>query len=355
MDEKAIKLLLAEVKNDMIAQMKQSEKAIKESVRLDIKETEKNLRNDIEEVKSDVAANRTEIEQLKARVNVVEEKQKIGKTVIDDFMRESEHTDEISKIMTAARCRVGIKPITLEDINDVANKACLNGMAALRESVKEFLMDELKMDDSEIDNLGEYEVYRKDVDENDKVYLKFTCEESSNYITRKAALVRNENVHVFPYIPPQLYQRFADLSRFTFNARHADKRLKTKIILGKRDLVLKTKIKDTTDWVVQEDLNVFGEVADIDFNVLWPVSDVKSITSPPKGRKRKKVHDVSLNSDSGSPEPKRNKDVQSPKEKEDIENKRKVTEFVRNLERKNGGKKYTQTKIKLTSSKDSSW
>ena len=61
MDEKAIKLLLAEVKNDMIAQMKQSEKAIKESVRLDIKETEKNLRTDIEEVKSDVAANRTEI------------------------------------------------------------------------------------------------------------------------------------------------------------------------------------------------------------------------------------------------------------------------------------------------------
>ena len=64
MDEKAIKLLLAEVKNDMIAQMKQSEQSIKESVRLDIKETEKNLRNDIEEVKSDVAANRTDIEQL---------------------------------------------------------------------------------------------------------------------------------------------------------------------------------------------------------------------------------------------------------------------------------------------------
>ena len=355
MDEKAIKLMIAELKNDMIAQMKQSEEAIKESVRIDIKETEKNLRNDIEEVKSDVAANRTDIEQLKARVIAVEEKQKTGKNVIDHATRESEPTDEISKIMSAARCRVGIKPITLEDINEVASKACLSGMAALRESVREFLMDELKLDDEELDNLGDYEVYRKDVDENDKVYLKFTCEESSNYITRKAALVRNENVHVFPYIPPQLYQRFADLSRYTFNARHADKRLKTKIILGKRDLVLKTKIKDTTDWVVQEDLNVFGEVADIDFNVLWPVSDVKSITSPPKGRKRKKVHDVSLNSESGSPEPKRTKDVQSPKEKEDIENKRKVAEFVRNLEKKSGGKKYTQTKIKLTSSKDSSW
>ena len=355
MDEKAIKLLLAEVKNDMIAQMKESEKAIKESVRLDIKETGKTLRTDIEEVKTDVATNRTEIEQLKARVEVIEDKQKTGKIVIDNVAKESEPIDEISKIMTAARCRVGIKPITLEDINEVAHKARLNGMAALRESVKEFLMDELKMDDEEIDNLGDYEVYRKDVDDNDKVYLKFSSEEASNYITRKAVLVRNDDIHVFPYIPPQLYQRFADLSRLTFNARHADKRLKTKIILGRRDLVLKTKIKDTTDWVVQDDLNVFGELSDIDFNVLWPVSEVKSITSPPKGRKRKKVHDVSLNSDSGSPDPKRTKDVQSPKEKEDIENKRKVAEFVKNLEKKSGSKKFTQTKIKLTTLKDANW
>merc|ERR1712115_276780 len=158
MDEKAIKLLLAELKNDMIAQIKQSEKVIKESVRIDIKETEKNLRNDIEEVKSDVAVNRTDIEQLKARVIAVEEKQKTGRNVIDHATSECEPADEISKIMSAARCRVGIKPITLEDINEVASKACLSGMAALRESVREFLMDELKLDDEELDNLGDYEV-----------------------------------------------------------------------------------------------------------------------------------------------------------------------------------------------------
>ena len=356
MDEKAIKLLLAEVKNDMIAQMKESEKAIKESVRIDIKETEKTIRTDIEVVKTDVATNRSEIEQLKARVEVIEDKHKSEKIVIDNVDKEGDSGDEISKIMTAARCRIGIKPITLEDINEVAHKARLNGMAALREAVKEFLMDELKMDDKEIDNLGEYEVFWKDVEENDKVYLKFSKEESSNYITRKAALVKNEDIHVFPYIPPQLYQRFADLSRLTFNTRHSDKRLKTKIILGKRDLVLKTKIKDVTDWIVQEDLNVFGELSDIDLNVLWPVSEVKMITSPPKGRKRKKtVHDVSINSDSGSPDSKKTKPAQSPKEKEDLENKKKVADFVKNLEKKNGSKKFTQTKIKLTTLKDANW
>ena len=69
MDENTIKLLLAEVKNKMIAQMKETEKAIKESVKNDIKETEKTIRSDIDIIKNDVASNKSEIEQLKARVD----------------------------------------------------------------------------------------------------------------------------------------------------------------------------------------------------------------------------------------------------------------------------------------------
>ena len=57
MDENSIKLLLAEVKNEMIAQMKETEKSIKESVKNDIKETERTIRSDIEVIKTDVAAN----------------------------------------------------------------------------------------------------------------------------------------------------------------------------------------------------------------------------------------------------------------------------------------------------------
>ncbi len=142
MDENAIKLLLEEYKNEMIAQMKESEKAIKESVKTDIKESERMIRTDIEVIKSDVASNRSELEKLKERVDVIEVKQKSDKVVIDNVEKESDTGDEIAKIMTAARCRIGLKPITLEDINEVANKARLNGMAALRESVKEFLMDD---------------------------------------------------------------------------------------------------------------------------------------------------------------------------------------------------------------------
>ena len=116
--------------------------------------------------------------------------------------------------------------------------------------------------------------------------------------------------------------------------------------------MLKTKIKDSTDWIVQDDLNVFGDLSDIDLNVMWPVTEVKQITSPPKGRKRKNIHDVSTNSDNESPDKKKSKSSQSPKEKEDLENKKKVADFVQNLEKKNGNKKFTQTKIKLAALKD---
>ena len=194
MDENTIKKLLAEMKNDLVTQMKDTEKSIKDSVKNEIKDAEKTIRNDIDAIKNDVAANKSELEELKARVNVIEEKTKKGNTVtIDDNKKEEEKSeDEIAKVMATARCRIGIKPITLDDIDRVANKVKMNGMAALREAVKEFMRDELKLDEEEIDNLGAFEVYRKDSEENDKVYLKFNKEESSNYITRKAAIVRNE-------------------------------------------------------------------------------------------------------------------------------------------------------------------
>ena len=102
---------------------------------------------------------------------------------------------------------------------------------------------------------------------------------------------------------------------------------------------------------MQDDINVFGDLSDVDMNVMWPVADVKQITSPPKGRKRKNVHDVSINSEGESPEKKKPKSYQST-EKEDLENKKKVADFVQNLEKKNGNRKYTQTKIKIAALKD---
>ena len=353
MDEKALKALIADVKSSLLAQVKETEKAIKESLKSEIKDTEKSIRQDIDSIKNEVAVNKSEIEILKTKVKTIEENNKAGASiVVDDVKKKDDTDDEITRVMAAARCRIGLKPITLEDIEEVAEKAQVNGVSALREAVREFLLDELKLDDEELDRLGDYEVSRKDVDDNDKVYLKFDNEEATNYIIRKAAMVRNDNVTVFPFIPPQLYARFADLSKYTFYARHADKTLKTKISLGRRDLVLKTKIKDKTDWVTQEDLHVFGVLSDWDSNVMWPVMDIKEITSPPKGRKRKNVHDLSNNSEADKESPTRKRSRSAQDVLDDPENQKKVAAFVMDLEKKNGSRKFTQSKIKFASLKN---
>ena len=142
MDEKQLKTLLADVKNSLMAQVKETEKAIKESLKNEIKDMEKSIRQDIDTIKNEVAVKKSEIEILKAKVHTIEENNKAGtSTVFDDAKMMDDPDDEISKVMTAARCRIGIKPISLEDIEEVAQKAQLNGVSALREAVREFLMD----------------------------------------------------------------------------------------------------------------------------------------------------------------------------------------------------------------------
>ena len=83
--------------------------------------------------------------------------------------------------------------------------------------------------------------------------------------------------------------------------------------------------------------------------------DLKEITSPPKGRKRKNVHEMSVNSetDAESPNKKRSKSAQSQALLDDPENQKKVAAFVKDLERKNGGRKFSQSRIKFPVLKNS--
>ena len=74
-------------------------------------------------------------------------------------------------------------------------------------------------------------------------------------------------MNVFPIIPPQFYRRYTDLSKYTLLARKEDIRLKTMITLGNEDLVLKTRLKNETDWEREKDLWCFGEIVDMDLKI----------------------------------------------------------------------------------------
>ena len=200
------------------------------------------------------------------------------------------------------------------------------------------------MDEQEIDDLGSFAVTRKDVEGNEKVYVTFEDEKSCDYINKKAALCKNSNIKTFPFIPPQFFKHFSDLSKLTYIARKEDARLKTSILLGDDDLILKMKLKNETEWEREKDLNCFGEIAEMDMTIKWPSVDVKQISLPPKGRVRKNVHNLSQSgSESGSPEAKRSR-IQE-------ENLQKVQDFVKKLEARKP--KFTQSKINFPKSKSS--
>ena len=209
------------------------------------------------------------------------------------------------------------------------------------------------MDDNEIESLGPFNVTRKDDDANDKIYLHFKNDTGPKYIHKKAVICQNTNINTFPYIPPQLYKRFSDLSRFTFIARQQDKRLKTRITLGDKDLELQTKLKDVTDWETEPDLNAFGKISEIDNAIIWPNIEVKMIYSPPKGRTRKNVHNLSRSSSEGdSPLHKKSKIDNETNDKETQENVVKVNDFVKKLEeRQNKKQKYKQSTLNFPSNK----
>ena len=114
-------------------------------------------------------------------------------------------------------------------------------------------------------------------------------------------------------------------SKLTYIARKEDARLKTSILLGDDDLILKMKLKNETEWEREKDLNCFGEIAEMDMTIKWPSVDVKQISLPPKGRVRKNVHNLSQSgSESGRSEAKRSR-IQE-------ENLQKVQDFVKKLQ-----------------------
>ena len=51
-----------------------------------------------------------------------------------------------------------------------------------------------------------------------------------------------------PLFPPQLFQRFAALSKLTFDARKANSNQKAQIRIGEEDLLLLVKAKGDNEW-----------------------------------------------------------------------------------------------------------
>ena len=68
----------------------------------------------------------------------------------------SENNTEVNTVLVLARKKIGLQPITLDDLDRVAKRNKVRGSECLKYAMLEFLTDKLKMDEQEIDDLGSF-------------------------------------------------------------------------------------------------------------------------------------------------------------------------------------------------------
>merc|ERR1711895_372791 len=134
------------------------------------------------------------------------------------------------------------------------------------------------------------------------VYITVKDKIAASDIFKRTTLIRNEEVRVTQFIPPQIFERFRSLQYNCKLQRDTNKELKTKVLLGINDLVLRVKLKTETYWTTIFNLEEFGPIRDLEMYRNWPNSEEQEKEfSPAKGRRRTTKHHLTP-----SPQDKRN-------------------------------------------------
>ena len=84
------------------------------------------------------------------------------------------------------------------------------------------------------------------------------------------------------FIPPQLRNRFSDLSKLCYDKRKEDSQYKTRITLGEEDLVL--AIREPGALWKNVELDALGPISPPEWHKVWPRQETPIFTSPPRGR-----------------------------------------------------------------------
>ena len=166
-------------------------------------------------------------------------------------------------------------------------------------TIMEFLMLELKYTHEECEDLDILRITRPGSDSTDKLYLHFATEKSADFLQRRAIAVNaklngtdRHRIHTKQFIPPQLYNRHNDLSKYCYERRQANPNFKTRIEIGEEDLILYTK-NIGEDWKLT-DIHSYGLISPPEWHKTWPRPQLPQMTSPPTGRyPSKKRHRVS--------------------------------------------------------------
>ena len=104
------------------------------------------------------------------------------------------------------------------------------------------------------------------------MYITFKEEEPTTLLFKRASEIRNNEIRITNYIAPQFYERYSSLQMKCKEERKQNKQLRTKVMLGEKDLVLKTKLVGEAGYKVQP-IDCLGPLPDFDHSIVWPITN----------------------------------------------------------------------------------
>ena len=155
-------------------------------------------------------------------------------------------SDTNRDIVAAARRTIGLHKIEQAEVENY-KRLGKDENEAMLEAVKEFLFEEMKVSEEIFDEMHIEKVFPPARDEWNTLYVKFSSESSVNKLYSHARNMK-ANLKLIPYIPKQFYLRYRELESQAYKLRHSEIKFKTRIKMGRSDLVLYKRKSNQTSW-----------------------------------------------------------------------------------------------------------
>ena len=146
-----------------------------------------------------------------------------------------------------------------------------NYLEAKKMAVIDYLRHHLKYNDEEIDTIEITDTQVSAKMEN-LVYIVVAEEQSIRDIRSRMAEVRNPDLTMTDFIPPQYYQRYISLGKRAREMREKDTGLRTQIRFGDTDIELFTKRKGENERytkVPMEEIEAEEQLPKFDHSIRW--------------------------------------------------------------------------------------
>ena len=156
---------------------------------------------------------------------------------------------------------------------------------AKKMAVNEFLAEYLQLNEEE---RKDFEILETVIAKNDEdlIYVTFKEFESIREIRSRVAMIKNEEIKVRNFIPPQYWARYCFLSNYCSDERTKDKNLKTMIRFNDHDLEVLFKDRSVDDHyniVALKDIEKeAGPIPKFDHSVSWNKRQDRPPKNPPK-------------------------------------------------------------------------